>query len=89
MGISRKRGEKGFPGRKNSVYKTGLSGKCIWRKEGKKGIMRFEKDRTQDRGPLSQALRTMTRRLNFMGKEMGKCFKQASDMIRLVFRMIS
>lgn len=69
MGLSRKRGGKGLQGRKNSVYKIGLSGKRIWRKEGEKGIMRFEKEGTHDRGPWSQALQTMIRSLNFWGRK--------------------
>lgn len=50
--------------------------------------MRFEKEGTQDRGPQSQALQTMVRSLNFIGKKRGKSFKPDSDAIRLVFRMI-
>ena len=59
-----------------------FNGKCIWRKrEEREVIMRFKKEGTQ-------TLQTMGRCLNFMGREMGKYFKQGSDMIRLVFRRI-
>lgn len=59
-----------------------FNGKCIWRKtEEREVIMRFKKEGTQ-------TLQTMGRNLNFMGKEMGRYFKQGSDMIRLVFRRI-
>lgn len=36
-GVSRKEGGKGLSGRKSSVYKRSLSGKCIWKKKGRKG----------------------------------------------------